>query len=78
MTHIDLELNTILIQNILRLVGPTSSSIDGSYNVTIIKLPTEGLGTLIPNLINNKLYYSTKSSYDSRRDFPRVAKYFFI
>lgn len=55
-----------------------SSSIDGGYNVTIIKLPTEGLGTLISNLNNNKLYYSTKSSYDSQRYFPKEAKYFFI
>lgn len=64
--------------NSKRSQANVSSSIDGSYNVTIIKLPTEGLGTLIINLNSNKLYYSTKSSYDSQRYFPREAKYFFI
>lgn len=58
-----------------RAGASTSSIIDSSYNVTIIKLPTEGLGTLIPNLYTNKLYNCTKSSYDSQRDFPREAKF---
>lgn len=62
--------------NSKRYQASSSYSIDYSYNVTIIKLPTEGLGTLISYLNNNKLYYSTKSSYDSQRDFPREARYF--
>lgn len=70
MTRLDLELNTIVVQNVLRLVQVLA------LTVVIIKLPTEGLGTLISNLNNNKLYYSTKSSYDSQRDLSREAKVF--
>lgn len=63
--------------NSKRSQASASSSIDGSYNVTIIKLPTEGLGTLTSNLNHNKLYYSSllkvvmthKEIYQGKQNF---------